>query len=251
MEKARIGSELRIARQIQEEMLPKSVPVPEGLDVQGFLTPAKEVGGDLYDYSVRDGKLYFSIGDVSGKGIPAAMVMSVVLNLLRNVSAREEDPARMMGELNRTACRNNESGMFVTLFLGVLDLSTGILRYCNAGHDHPVLVRDSAEELPALANVPVGVFDDVEYRAQETVLAPGTTLFLYTDGVTEAKDVSRQQYGRNRLFATLSACSRKPDALVRAVEDSVRSFAGKAEQSDDITMLAVRYDGPAEPLDNK
>ena len=251
MEKARIGSELRIARQIQEEMLPKSVPVPEGLDVQGFLTPAKEVGGDLYDYSVRDGKLYFSIGDVSGKGIPAAMVMSVVLNLLRNVSAREEDPARMMGELNRTACRNNESGMFVTLFLGVLDLSTGVLRYCNAGHDHPVLVRDSAEELPALANVPVGVFDDVEYRAQETVLPPGTTFFLYTDGVTEAKDVSRQQYGRNRLFATLSACSRKPDALVRAVEDSVRSFAGKAEQSDDITMLAVRYDGPAEPLDNK
>ena len=251
MEQARLGSELRIARRIQEEMLPKSVAVPESLAVQGFLAPAKEVGGDLYDYFVRDGRLYFYIGDVSGKGVPAAIVMSMALSLVRNLAAHEEDPARMVGELNRTACRNNESGMFVTLFLGVLDLSTGVLRYCNAGHDHPALVRDSVAELPALANVPVGVFDDAAYQAQETVVAPGTTLFLYTDGVTEAKDVSRRQFGRERLYETLSACFRTPDALVRAVEDSVRAFAGQAEQSDDITMLAVRYDGPAETLANK
>ena len=241
VKQARIGSELKIARGIQEEMVPKSLLEREDLTVQGFLEPAKEVGGDLFDYFIREEKLFFCIGDVSGKGVPAAMVMAVVHTLLRTLSEREDDPARILGELNREACRSNESGMFVTLFLGVLDLADGHLRYCNAGHDHPVLVGAAVEELPALANVPVGVFDDATHQAQETVIAPGTTLFLYTDGVTEAKDVARRQYGRKRLLETLSACSGQPDVLIRAVWDSVRAFAGAAEQSDDITMLAVRY----------
>ena len=245
VKQARIGSDLRIARRIQEEMVPKSLLERDDLTVQGFLDPAKEVGGDLFDYFIREEKLFFCIGDVSGKGVPAAMVMAVVQTLLRMISEQEDDPARILGELNREACRNNESGMFVTLFLGVLDLSTGQLRYCNAGHDHPVLVRETVEELPALANVPVGAFDDVKYQSQEAVVDPGSILFLYTDGVTEAKDESRLQYGRNRLLKTLSTCSREPDALIREIEDSVRTFAGSAEQSDDITMLAVRY-GPKE-----
>ena len=129
----------------------------------------------------------------------------------------------------------------MTLFLGVLDLSTGRLRYCNAGHDRPILVGDSVEELPALANVPVGVFDDFTYQEQEAMVAADSLLFLYTDGVTESKDVDRQQYGRERLLEALSACSRKPDALIRAVSADVRAFAGGAEQSDDLTMLAVHY----------
>ncbi len=238
---ARIGSELRIARRIQEEMLPKSSPDREDLTVKGFLTPAKEVGGDLFDYFVRDEKLFFCIGDVCGKGVPAAMVMAVAHSLLQMLSEREEAPARIIAELNREACRSNASGTFLTLFLGVLDLSTGRLRYCNAGHDRPVLIGDSVEELPALANVPVGIFDDAAYQEQEALIASGTLLFLYTDGVTESKDADRRQYGRERLLGVLSACSRQPDALVRAVEADVRSFAGAAEQSDDITMLAVLY----------
>ena len=248
LKQAAIGSELRIARRIQEEMLPKPLPDPKGLVVQGSLTPAKEVGGDLYDYFVRDGKLFFCIGDVSGKGVPAAIVMAVMLSLFRMVSNREEDPARIIGELNRELCRNNESGMFVTFFLGVLDLSTGLLRYCNAGHDHPVLVRDGAEELPALANMPVGVFGDLAYQAQETTVAPGTVLFLHTDGVTEAKDISRKQFGRERLLGILSGGSREPGELLRGVLEGVRSFAREAPQNDDITMLAIRFDGkPAGP----
>ena len=243
MRQASIGSELRIARRIQEDMLPKSSLDLDGLAVHGLLAPAKEVGGDLYDYYVRDGKLFFCIGDVCGKGVPAAMVMAVVHSLLRMLSEREEDPARIIGDLNREACQNNESGVFVTLFLGVLDLATGRLRYCNAGHDHPVLARDTVEELPALANVPVGTFDDFQYQAQETVVSPGTLLFLYTDGVTEAKDAGRRQYGRERLLQTLSTCSREPAAIVREIEHSVRAFSGTAGQSDDITTLAVRY-GP-------
>ena len=243
MRQASIGSELRIARRIQEDMLPKSSLDMDGLAVHGLLAPAKEVGGDLYDYYVRDGKLFFCIGDVCGKGVPAAMVMAVVHSLLRMLSEREEDPARIIGDLNREACQNNESGVFVTLFLGVLDLATGRLRYCNAGHDHPVLARDTVEELPALANVPVGTFDDFQYQAQETVVSPGTLLFLYTDGVTEAKDAGRRQYGRERLLQTLSTCSREPAAIVREIEHSVRAFSGTAGQSDDITTLAIRF-GP-------
>ena len=241
VKQARIGSELRVARRIQEEMLPKASLDRIELTARGFLTPAKEVGGDLFDYFVREEKLFFCVGDVCGKGVPAAMVMAVTHAILRMLSEQEEAPARIVGELNREACRNNATGTFVTLFLGVLDLSTGRLRYCNAGHDRPVLVGDSVEELPALANVPVGVFDDFTYQEQEVMIPAGTLLFLYTDGVTESMDVDRRQFGRERLLGTLSACSRKPDALIRAVSADVRAFAGEAEQSDDLTMLAVHY----------
>ena len=241
VKQARIGSELRIARRIQEEMLPKASLDRFDLTARGFLAPAKEVGGDLFDYYIREEKLFFCIGDVCGKGVPAAMLMAVVHSMLRMLSEQEESPARIVGELNREACRNNATGTFVTLFLGVLDLSTGRLRYCNAGHDRPVLVGDSVEELPALANVPVGVFDDFTYQEQEVMIPAGTILFLYTDGVTESMDVDRRQFGRERLLGTLSACSRKPDALIRAVSADVRAFAGEAEQSDDLTMLAVHY----------
>ena len=241
VKQARIESELRIARRIQEEMLPKSLLDRADLAVQGFLAPAKEVGGDLFDYFVRDEKLFFCIGDVCGKGIPAAMVMAVAHSLLRQLCEQEEDPACIVGKLNGEACRNNESGVFLTLFLGVLDLTSGRLRYCNAGHEHPLFIRDTVEELPALANVPVGAFNDFEYRGQETDVAPGAVLFLFTDGVSEAMDINRQQYGRKRLRAFLSGCSRQPDALVHAVGDSIRTFVGTAGQSDDITMLALRY----------
>jgi sigma-B regulation protein RsbU (phosphoserine phosphatase) len=241
VKQARIGSELRIARRIQEEMLPKATLDRSDLTARGSLTPAKEVGGDLFDYYIREEKLFFCIGDVCGKGVPAAMVMAVTHSILRMLSEQEEAPARIVGELNREACRNNASGTFVTLFLGVLDLSTGLLRYCNAGHDRPVLVGDSVEELPALANVPVGVFDDVTYQEQEAMVAPGSLLFLYTDGVTESMDAGRRQFGRERLLAALAASPRKPEALIRAVGADIRAFAGEAEQSDDLTMLAVHY----------
>ena len=222
-------------------MLPKASLDRSDLTARGSLTPAKEVGGDLFDYYIREEKLFFSIGDVCGKGVPAAMVMAVTHSILRMLSEQEEAPARIVTELNREACRNNASGTFVTLFLGVLDLSTGRLRYCNAGHDRPVLVGDSVEELPALANVPVGVFDDVTYQEQEAMVAPGSLLFLYTDGVTESMDAGRRQFGREQLLAALAASPRKPEALIRAVGADIRAFAGEAEQSDDLTMLAVHY----------
>ena len=243
---ARLGSELQVARSIQEEMLPKTFPpYPErqDLDIYGVLEPAREVGGDLYDFFIRDEKLFFCIGDVSGKGVPSAMVMSVVQALFRTFSERMADPARIVESLNAEASRGNESTMFVTFFLGILDLPTGRLRYCNAGHERPALIRDRAELLDVKANLPIGVFPDTRYEAQECQLAPGTTVFLYTDGLTEAKNERRELFMRQRMLDALSDCTGNIDGktLLERVSAAVRAFRGKADPSDDLTMLAIRY----------
>ena len=251
---ARLGSELRVARGIQDEMLPKVYPpFPDrkDLDVYGLLEPAREVGGDLYNFFIRDEKLYFCIGDVSGKGIPSAMVMTVVNSLFRTFSERIGNPARIVEGLNAEACRGNESSMFVTFFLGILDLPTGHLRYCNAGHDHPALIRGKEVRLlDAKANLPVGTFPDTRYEAQECMIEPGTTIFLYTDGLTEAKNVNRQLFSRSRMLQTLenSAGAKDCQHLLASMSKAVRAFIGKADQSDDLTMLAIRYTPVAEEI---
>ena len=248
MEKERINGELRIARNIQKDMLPEHFPpFPErhDLDLYGMLEPAKEVGGDLFDFLVRDEKLFFCIGDVSGKGVPSALVMAVTHAFFRSASAHETNPARIMKALNGASCAGNESNMFVTLFVGVLDLPTGRLKYCNAGHDRPfVLEGGSARELPVKANIPVGLFDDFVYQAQEEMLTSGAMLFLYTDGLTEARDPQRAFFGEKRLkdildnYATMKLTA---EQLLKNMNDCVRQFVSGAEQSDDLTMLAVRY----------
>jgi sigma-B regulation protein RsbU (phosphoserine phosphatase) len=243
MEKDRIDSELRIANGIQTEMLPETYPERKDIDIYGLLLPAREVGGDLFDFFIRDEKLHFCIGDVSGKGIPAAMVMSVTHSLFRSASAHENNPARIMQSVNETSCIGNKSNMFVTLFIGILDLPTGRLRYCNAGHDVPFVIHDGNCSMGRCeANIPIGVFDDFRYVMQETVLEAGTTLFLYTDGVTEAKNKQRKQFGLTRVQEVLETCSQAdPETLLKTMAEKVQVFAGDAEQSDDLTMLAIRY----------
>lgn len=249
VEQARIGSELRVAQNIQNEMLPKgdsSIVNRQDIDIFGTLTSAREVGGDLYDYFVRDEKLFFCIGDVSGKGVPSAMVMAVMTSLFRLVASRSSDPARIVQALNESVCRNNESSMFVTLFVGVLDLPTGMLHYCNAGHDKPILIGNSLEQLPALANLPVGAFDDFVFTSQDYQLKGEATLFLYTDGLTEAKNANRQQFRLQRVMNVLEGVVREKQpltavALVHIVSDAVAAFVEQAEQSDDLTLLAIRY----------
>ncbi|MBP5713639.1 MAG: SpoIIE family protein phosphatase [Prevotella sp.] len=245
MEQERIGSELRIARNIQMQMLPKvSMPCSDrqDIDIFGSLYPAKEVGGDLYDFFLRDEKLFFCIGDVSGKGVPSAMLMAVVHSLFRSASVHETNPSRIMQHLNEMSCEGNESNMFVTLFLGVLDLPTGHLRYCNAGHDKPLLVGDTVMELPAKANLPIGLFTDIRYEIQEYQLEPMTTIFLYTDGLTEAKNNLHKLFGQARVKETLSSGKTlTPQALVEQMKEEVHRFMEDAQQSDDLTMLAIRY----------
>ena len=242
-EKERIDGELRVASEIQQSMLPQGEITVENLELEGFLKPAREVGGDLYDYYVRDEKLFFCIGDVSGKGAPAAMLMAVVQALFRSASAHESNPARIILSINEAACQNNKSNMFVTMFVGVLDLPTGHLRYCDAGHDAPILMEDGKWKLiDAVPHLPVGVFADTKYEMQTLTLLPSSTIFLYTDGLTEAKDAARKQFGLERIMTILEeSTDDEPKDILANISDAVDKFVKNAEQSDDLTMLAIKY----------
>ena len=230
-----------MAHDIQMSMLPKTFPAfPNRKDIELYasLTPAKAVGGDLYDFFIHTEKLFFCIGDVSGKGVPASLVMAVSRTLFRNISAHTDKPGHIVNTMNVNICEGNENCMFVTLFVGVLDLATGHLRYCNAGHDAPYV---EAALLPCHSNLPIGVTPDIEYAEQETTIAPGMTLFLYTDGLTEAEDVDRQQFGMQRIDKVITAFKGSPQELIETMTAAVHQFVGDTEQSDDLTMLAFKY----------
>ena len=248
LSKERADSELRIAKNIQSEMLPGQNITRPDVEVSGKQDTALEVGGDLYDYFIRDEKLYFCIGDVSGKGVPSSLVMAVVHSFFRSQSMHESNPAHIMQVINESACEGNETNMFVTLFVGVLDLPTGRLRYCNAGHDAPLLVTGEVKSLPVNANLPVGLFNDFKYVQQQASLEDGTTLFLYTDGLTEANNEAHELYGMQRVMATATASAQRgeimPDQIMESMLDSARQFAGSAQQSDDLTMLVIHYRRP-------
>ena len=256
-EKERIGSELRIAHDIQQTMIPKDFPpYPERDDViiYGLLEPAKYVGGDLFDFYIRDEKLFFCIGDVSGKGIPASLVMAVTRSLFRTISAHEANVSRIMDLMNESMADTNESMMFVTLFLGVLDLPTGRLRYCNAGHDAPLIIENAAPNqdgngirpLPVVPNLPLGIMQGYKYEGQEDLVKPHSIIFLYTDGLTEAEHERHAQFGEENVVQTINSYRKEnstEDAkeLISIMKLKVKEFAGAAEQSDDLTMLAIDY----------
>ena len=246
LEQERIGSELRIAKNIQREMLPHSFSLGrDDLDVYGSLTPAREVGGDLFDFFVRDEKLFFCIGDVSGKGVPSAIVMAVIHAMFRMASANDNNPAKIMQIVNETASEGNESNMFVTMFVGVLDLPTGHLCYCDAGHDAPFIMVDGQWSMVKVTpHLPIGVFADVDYGMEEIQVQPDSTIFLYTDGLTEAKRGPKQMFGLQRTEDVLSKCAQQqlmPQQILETVSEEVHRFIGNAEQSDDLTMLAIHY----------
>jgi sigma-B regulation protein RsbU (phosphoserine phosphatase) len=246
-EKATIESELNIAHAIQMSMLPKTFPpYPErnDVDIYGQVTPAKAVGGDLFDFFIRDEKLFFCIGDVSGKGVPASMFMAVARSLFRNVSAHVPEPHIIAKALNESMSEGNEMNMFVTMFIGVLDLQTGHLSYCNAGHDAPLLIGQGVGVLPCESNLPIGLMD-WNFVMQETTIVPGTTIFLFTDGLNEAENALHQQFGDERILQLaeeqLAKGEYQPMPLIQRMSAAVHFFAGAAEQSDDLTMLAIQY----------
>ena len=242
--KASLDSELQVAKNIQMSMLPKIYPpYPDRDDIEifGQLDSAKEVGGDLFDFFIRDEKLFFCIGDVSGKGVPASLVMAVTRAQFRTVAAHEAMPDRIISELNEAMAEGNDSNMFVTLFVGALDLPTGRMRYSNAGHDAPILIGSGAGLLPCDANIPVGVMPGWKFTAQEANIDPGTTIFLYTDGLTEAENIDHKQFQEKRIFEVINKTQNEPKMLIEAMTDAVHDFVGDAEQSDDLTMLALQY----------
>ncbi len=246
--KAAIENELKVAHDIQMSMLPKTFPpYPErdDIDIYGTVTPAKDVGGDLFDFYIRNEKLFFCIGDVSGKGVPASLVMAVTRSLFRNISSHVMEPDLIVKALNDTLADGNETSMFVTLFLGVLDLQTGILRYCNAGHDSPLLIGNEVSQLPCNPNLPIGVLSDWVFTCQEKQLKSQDTIFLYTDGLNEAEDSGHAQFGDSRIIRVANACLSEgqvlPTTLVNKMTEAVHRFVDGAEQSDDLTMLAIKY----------
>lgn len=245
--KERIESELRIANEIQMGMVPKifpPFPKLKSIDLYAKLKPAREVGGDLYDFFLVDKKLYFTIGDVSGKGVPASLLMVVTCNLFRTVAQHLEHPSAIVSMLNDSIAKSNDSGMFVTLFLGVLDLTTGRLCFCNAGHNAPVMLESG--KAPSLMkvnpNIPLGVMSGFDYQSQEIQLAEQTTLFMYTDGVTEAENTSKELFSESRMLQALSTRDDlSPVEMVNRVMEQIMRYTRGAEQSDDITLLCVRY----------
>ena len=248
-QKASIESELKVAHNIQMSMLPKTFPPypdREDIDIFGQLTPAKAVGGDLFDFYIRDEQLYFCIGDVSGKGVPASLFMAVTRSLFRNVSNHQSKPHLIMKALNDSLVESNEMNMFVTLFVGVLDLQTGLLRYCNAGHDAPLLIGlQRVDVLPCDSNLPIGVMADFDFSEQTILIDKYTTIFLFTDGLNEAENCHQEQFGDDRIMnvaqGLLGMGHHRPTHVVRHMTDAVHTFVGTAEQSDDLTMLAIQY----------
>ena len=244
--KSRIDSELRVARNIQMSMLPTSfltTPEHTEIDMSGVIVPAKEVGGDLYDFYVRDGKLYFCIGDVSGKGVPASLVMSVTRSLFRTVSAHEKSPQRIVSSMNDSMAEMNENNMFVTFFLGVLNLGNGHLCYCNAGHNPPVRTAPgTAALMDVVPNLPLGIVPGLQFQEQEIDLTCGEGLFLYTDGLTEAEDKDKVLFGEKQMLDNLLRSSgENADQQVQSMVSSVMTHVRGTDPNDDLTMLFIRF----------
>lgn len=244
-QKERIESELRIARTIQLSMVPSAFPIRPDIDIYGCMTPAKTVGGDLYDFFVHDNQLFFCIGDVSGKGVPAALLMTVTKSLFRAFSSNESMPDKIVSRMNDNLSENNKERMFVTLFVGILDLTSGLLRYCNGGHEAPVIIDKEAHLLPINHIFPVGAVPATSYKMQETVIEPQTTILLYTDGLNEALNADKEKFGKERILneanRAIQAGQLSPKALIEQLTLSVHQFVGDTEQSDDLTMLAINY----------
>lgn len=251
-QKVSIERDIEITATIQQGMLPTDFPDRTDIDVYGRLTPAKVVGGDLYDCFVRqaandyggiDDYLFFCIGDVSGKGIPASLLMSVTTHLVRNMSRRTTNVHRICNSINATIAERNTQNMFVTLFVGVMNLRTGRLEYCNAGHNPPILMRDGvATFMSPEVNLPIGVDPTTKYKSEAMHVLPGDILFLYTDGVNEAENSDKQLFGNEQTLkaVTSAANSVSMKVLTANVLASVHAFADGAEQSDDLTMVAIK-----------
>ena len=249
--KERIEGELRIAHDIQMGMVPNVFPpFPERkeLDLHALMTPAREVGGDLYDYLLLGDKLFFCIGDVSGKGIPASMFMATTRSMFRVMGKQGIPPSEVARRLNDTLSENNESMMFVTAFIGVLDLVTGRLDYCNCGHNPPALMSDGGTPvfLDCVPNTPLGAFNGWDFQGQVIDDLRGSLLFLYTDGLNEAENVDHVEFGMDRISSVLSGLSTaNAVTVVESMQRAVAAHVGKAEQSDDLTMLCLRLKAKA------
>ncbi len=252
--KERIESELRIAREIQMGMVPHvfdAFPKELGIDLYASMTPAKEVGGDLYDFFLKDKKLYICVGDVSGKGVPASMTMAVAVNLFRSVAKEGFTPAQIAMQINKTLSVDNENSIFVTMFIAEIDLETGRMDFCNAGHNSPVIVNNQlkpgnpnrAKYIDMESNAPVGLWPELEYVGECIDNIKGYTLLVYSDGLTEAENEEQEQHGEERLLELMREDEFvNAESTVNMILGDVATHVGSADQSDDLTILCLKID---------
>ncbi len=251
VEQELLQESLKLSRDIQMGMLSTDFPRFSAdcpLDLFAYMLPAKEVGGDFYDFFyLNPGTLLITIGDVSGKGVPAALFMVMVKTLIRAIARHESSPARILELLNHELCRDNDSAMFVTLFIATLDIRSGQLIYSFGGHNPPVVLgqNGTAEYLQGNTGTALGILDGFSYIEEAIVLARGDGIVLYTDGVTEAMNIDYQLFDEARLLEQLLDCAAaNAETLTQRILDAVSGFAGEAEQSDDITLLSLRFGAP-------
>lgn len=244
-----IKNDLPIAGEIQQTILPRSFPpfpeLTEVVDIYASMTPAKDVGGDFYDFfQIDDERIGLVIADVSGKGVPASLFMAVSRTLLRATALRGVSSAECLTYANKLLCKESLDSMFVTVFYGIYHYKTGMMDYTNAGHNPPYLLRGgrTVECLPVASNFVVGVFDDIEFESNTLTFGIGDTLLLYTDGVTEAFNDKREQFSESNLQDILASMHESSSAkeVVTSVLQSVKTFSGDYPQSDDITLLSLQ-----------
>jgi serine phosphatase RsbU (regulator of sigma subunit) len=235
--KERIESELRIAREIQKRMLPHVFPKRRDVDIYAMMTPAKEVGGDLYGYALIGDLLYFCVGDVSGKGVPAALYMAEVTRMFRTLVDGRLAPNDIATRLNHALVEDNDQGMFVTMFIGLIDLKTAEMNFCNAGHNPPLL---NGEFMKIESNAPLGLWSEIKFEGEKVDNMHGKTLFVYTDGINEAENIHKEQFGDERLKSLLQKDWGDARQTSETIHKAVEDFVGEAEPSDDLTKMCIK-----------
>ena len=241
--KERIESDLRIARNIQMSMVPSQFPERDDLDLFASMAPAKEVGGDLYGYLLLGDVLYFCLGDVSGKGVPASLFMAQATRLFRTLAAQKMQPAEIATHINDALSGDdNEQGMFVTMFIGLVDLKTGHLHFCNAGHNPPVLIGDGKTEfIEMIPNLPIGLMPEFEYEGEEIADISNQPLFVYTDGLNEAENREQAQFSDERLLEILETTPfESSKQTIELLASEVEKHRDGADPNDDLTMLCIK-----------
>ena len=244
--KASLENELKVASDIQMSMVPRIFPPfpdRDDIDLYASMTPAKEVGGDLYDFFVQNERLYFCVGDVSGKGVPASLLMAVTRNLFRVIAQQGYTPSEIATKINHALSEDNEQGMFVTMFIGMADLKTGRLDFCNCGHNPPVICvpGEPARFLPLqYVNIALGMMDGMEFQGETLPDIRGQRLLIYTDGLNEAENPSFELFGNDRLIETMNHVGGKPSRVViEEMLEVVEKHRAGAVPSDDLTLLCL------------
>lgn len=239
--KERIESELRIARDIQMSMVPNIFPDHDGLDIYAIMEPAKEVGGDLYGYLLLGDELYFCLGDVSGKGVPASLFMAQATRLFRTFATQHMKPAEIATQMNAALTENNEQGMFVTMFIGLADLSTCKLDFCNAGHNPPVMVDDHTHFIDMLRNAPIGMWPGLEFKGETIDCIKDKYLFIYTDGLNEAEDKDENQFGDEQMLDIIASREyENAKEIIETLKAKVEEHRKGADPNDDLTMMCLK-----------